>query len=241
MGYTTPRQFDWRPSKPARGKPRRWPGGLLTADRRGVGARSTCMLLGLTYQLVLFIADLVLIRTRSDAQLCAEVLALRHQLPRLGPQGRQACLAAWRSSPARCRQPAAPARLAFFAAEAGDPAPLAPRPGPAQVGALCVTRSGVSVSFASPERNSIAERFVGTARRELLDHLLIFSARHLEGVIKESRSSSSTYHQARPHQGIEQRCPDPVLPILPLPAGGQIVRHDRLGGLLHGQRRAKPA
>ena len=38
------------------------------------------MLLGLAYQLIRFIADLVLVRTRSDAQLSAEVLALRHQL-----------------------------------------------------------------------------------------------------------------------------------------------------------------
>src|SRR5215471_14953972 len=38
------------------------------------------MLLGLTYQLMRFITDLVLVRTRSDAQLGAEVLALRHQL-----------------------------------------------------------------------------------------------------------------------------------------------------------------
>src|SRR5215470_19865526 len=38
------------------------------------------MLLGLTYQLVLFVVDLVLIRSRSDAQLRAELLALRHQL-----------------------------------------------------------------------------------------------------------------------------------------------------------------
>ncbi len=38
------------------------------------------MLPGLTYQLIRFIADLVLVRTRSDAQLRAGVLALRHQL-----------------------------------------------------------------------------------------------------------------------------------------------------------------
>jgi putative transposase len=39
-----------------------------------------CMLLGLTYQLVRFVLDLVRTRTRSDAQLRAELLALRHQL-----------------------------------------------------------------------------------------------------------------------------------------------------------------
>ena len=38
------------------------------------------MLLGLTYQLVLFVVDLVLVHTRSDAQLHPEVLALRYQL-----------------------------------------------------------------------------------------------------------------------------------------------------------------
>ena len=38
------------------------------------------MLLGLTYQLMRFISDLVLVHARSDAQLRAEVLALRHQL-----------------------------------------------------------------------------------------------------------------------------------------------------------------
>src|SRR5690348_15664098 len=38
------------------------------------------MFLSLIYQLMRFITDLVLVRTRSDAQLRAEVLALRHQL-----------------------------------------------------------------------------------------------------------------------------------------------------------------
>ena len=38
------------------------------------------MLLALTYQLVLFLVDLVLVRSSSDAQLPAHVFALRHQL-----------------------------------------------------------------------------------------------------------------------------------------------------------------
>src|SRR5262245_32894189 len=49
------------------------------------------MLLGLAYQLLRFIADLVLVRIRTDAQLRAQVLALRHQLRLLdesaGPPG----------------------------------------------------------------------------------------------------------------------------------------------------------
>jgi len=39
--------------------------------------------------------------------------------------------------------------------------------------------------YRAPRANSIAERFVLTARLELLDHLRIFSARHLEAVIEE--------------------------------------------------------
>jgi transposase InsO family protein len=88
----------------------------------------------------------------------------------------------------------------------------------------------VKLPFRSPRANSICERFVGTCRRELLDHLLVFGARHLEGLIKEFLVH---YHQARPHQGLEQRCPEPVATVIPLPGAGKIVRDDRLGGLLH--------
>ena len=42
-------------------------------------ARAT-VILGLTYQLILFVVELMLVRTRSGAQLRAEVLSFRHQL-----------------------------------------------------------------------------------------------------------------------------------------------------------------
>src|SRR5262249_12566293 len=54
--------------------------------------------------------------------------------------------------------------------------------------------------------NSIAERFVLTARRELLDHVLIFSARHLEAVIKEFLAH---YHQAPPAPRSRTALPGP--------------------------------
>ena len=38
------------------------------------------MLLSLAYTLLRFLADVLLVRTRSDVQLRAEILALRHQL-----------------------------------------------------------------------------------------------------------------------------------------------------------------
>jgi transposase InsO family protein len=78
----------------------------------------------------------------------------------------------------------------------------------------------VRLPYQSPRANSIAERFVGTCRREVLDHLLIFSARHLEAVIKDFLVH---YHQARPHQGLDQRCPDPVPAAIPLPVVSKIA------------------
>ncbi len=93
----------------------------------------------------------------------------------------------------------------------------------------------IRLPYRAPLANSITERFVGTARRELLDHLLIFSARHLEAVLKEFLVH---YHEARPQQGLGQRCPA-AKASSPLAApGDRIVRHDRLGGLLHEYARA---
>ncbi len=53
------------------------------------------MHLGLTYQLIRLIADLALVRTLSDAQIRAEVLAPRHQLRVFERRVGKARLAAW--------------------------------------------------------------------------------------------------------------------------------------------------
>ncbi len=66
---------------------------------------------------------------------------------------------------------------------------------------------------------------MGTARREVLDHLLIFGERHLEHVLKEFIQH---YRQERPHRSLGLRPPCP--PPLPASSTGSIVRRDRLGG-----------
>ena len=71
---------------------------------------------------------------------------------------------------------------------------------------------------------------------ELLDHLLTFSSRQLEAVIREflvhiTRLARTTAQ--------EHHCPDAIGPApAPLPGGGRVVRHDRLGGLLDEYSRA---
>jgi putative transposase len=56
----------------------------------------------------------------------------------------------------------------------------------------------------SPRANSFAERYVGTLRRECLDHLLIHGERHLRRVLTEY---ARHYNEHRPHQSRKQRPP----------------------------------
>jgi len=56
----------------------------------------------------------------------------------------------------------------------------------------------------SPQANSQAERFVGTLRRECLDHLLIQGEQHLRKVLAQY---AQHYNDHRPHHARHQRPP----------------------------------
>ena len=55
----------------------------------------------------------------------------------------------------------------------------------------------IKTPVRSPRANSFAERYVGTLRRECLDHLLIHGERHLRTVLAEFESH---YNHHRPHR-----------------------------------------
>jgi len=55
--------------------------------------------------------------------------------------------------------------------------------------------------YRTPQANGICERFMGSLRRECMDHILIHEGRHLEQVVKEY---TTYFNQERPHQGIAQ-------------------------------------
>jgi putative transposase len=87
--------------------------------------------------------------------------------------------------------------------------------------------------YGAPKANAICERFLGSVRRECLDHFLILSERHLHRLMKEY---GEYFNHARPHQGLGQR-----IPCRPLQGAGsseseQVASRPVLGGLHHDYR-----
>ena len=85
----------------------------------------------------------------------------------------------------------------------------------------------------APRANAFAERWVGTIRRECLDWLLITGERHLRRVVQEY---ARHYNAARPHRALALQPPLPGAALTV--TAGQLVRHSRLGGLIHEYERA---
>jgi putative transposase len=82
----------------------------------------------------------------------------------------------------------------------------------------------------APRANAIAERWIGTVRRELLDRILIVNHRHLERVLAEYLMH---FNHHRPHRGLNQAAPLRPLPSATSLSHPRIRRRDRLGGLIH--------
>ena len=89
--------------------------------------------------------------------------------------------------------------------------------------------------YRAPKANAICERFLGSVRRECLDHMLILGESHLYRVIKEY---VKYFNQARPHQGIEQKIPEGNLSVREDERKGKIIAFPVLNGLHHDYRRA---
>jgi transposase InsO family protein len=80
----------------------------------------------------------------------------------------------------------------------------------------------------SPWQNAVAERRIGSIRRECLDHVVVFSEGHLR---RRLANSFQYYHRWRTHLSLAMDCPD-TRPVFP-PAQGTVVAFPEVGGLHH--------
>jgi transposase InsO family protein len=78
----------------------------------------------------------------------------------------------------------------------------------------------------APRANAIAERLVGTLRRECLDQVLVMNERHLQAILTEF---VRFYNQERPHRTLTLETPEP----LARSTIGSIRASPVLGGLHH--------
>jgi putative transposase len=85
-------------------------------------------------------------------------------------------------------------------------------------------------SVQSPWQNGLAERWVGSCRREILDHIIALNEDHLIRLIREY---VSYHHQDRIHDALEKDTPN-RRPVEQKPAADRSVSSlPRLGGLHH--------
>jgi hypothetical protein len=82
-------------------------------------------------------------------------------------------------------------------------------------------------AYRSPWQNPIAERVIGTLRRECLDHMIILNEKHLHSVLDEY--INDYYNVSRTHMSIEKDSPVPR----PVQTEGKIMSKSILGGLHH--------
>jgi transposase InsO family protein len=82
--------------------------------------------------------------------------------------------------------------------------------------------------------NSFCERFLGSVRRECLDHVVVLGERHLERLLREY--CFDYFNQARPHQAIGQLVPTGA--ATSATGGRRVVAVPMLNGLHHAYRKA---
>ena len=83
----------------------------------------------------------------------------------------------------------------------------------------------------APRANAIAERVIGTLRRECLDHLIVVNERHLRAILA---AFVRFYNAERPHRTLRLETPVPAT----RPSAGPIRSRPVLGGLHHTYERA---
>jgi len=86
----------------------------------------------------------------------------------------------------------------------------------------------------APQANAICERFMRSVRQACLDHLLILEEKQLQRVLE---AYVAYFNRARPHQGMQQKSPEPSGSAMASHhAGNTVIAFPVMGGLHHDYR-----
>jgi putative transposase len=96
----------------------------------------------------------------------------------------------------------------------------------------------IRTSIQSPWQNGVAERWVGSVRRELFDHIIPLNEYHLRRL---GRDYLAYYHQDRTHIGLNKNTPATRAVERRSRFHTRIVSSSRLGGLHHRYRWSEAA
>ncbi len=88
----------------------------------------------------------------------------------------------------------------------------------------------LQTSYRSPWQNGVAERWVLSARRDLLDHMIVFGERHLSRMLK---CYTRYYHEDRCHLALEKDFPTARAVSKQPDSRARVVAPPRVGGLHH--------
>jgi putative transposase len=88
----------------------------------------------------------------------------------------------------------------------------------------------VRTSVRSPWQNGVAERWVGSIRREMLDHVIPLNERHL---MRLSQNYLRYYHEDRTHIGLNKNTPGARAVESRPTASAKVIALPRMGGLHH--------
>jgi integrase-like protein/endoribonuclease L-PSP len=91
--------------------------------------------------------------------------------------------------------------------------------------------SEILIAPRAPWQNPLAERVIGSIRRECLDHVIVLNERHLRRLL---RSYLAYYNATRPHQALHSDSPHSREVQ---PPAGRIVATPLVGGLHHRYQR----
>jgi len=88
----------------------------------------------------------------------------------------------------------------------------------------------VQTSFRSPWQNGVVERWIGTCRRELLDHVIVLGEDHLRRLLRELLDY---YHNDRTHLSLGKDPPTTRAVCSEPSAPATVIALPRIGGIHH--------